>query len=91
MSDSWSHNEVEIIIADYFDMLMKELSGIPLNKTEHRKRLLHHLNNRSEGSIEFKHQNISAILIRHGQPYIRGYLPRYNYQRVLEEKVIAYL
>lgn len=49
------------------------------------------LENRSEGSIEFKYQNVSAVLINLGQPYIKGYLPRYNYQKILEDKVIDYL
>lgn len=91
MHDAWSNYEVEIIVADYFNMLTDELSGNPINKTEHRRKLLSLLKNRSEGSIEFKHQNISAILISLGQPYIRGYLPRYNYQNILEDKVTEYL
>ncbi|MCF8228607.1 MAG: DUF3883 domain-containing protein [Bacteroidales bacterium] len=87
----WSNIEVETIISDYFSMLSLEISGKSYSKAEHRRALLPLLNNRSEGSIEFKHQNISAVLIKLGQPYIKGYLPRYNYQRILEEKVIEYL
>jgi len=91
MKDSWSKIEVKIIVADYFDMLIKELNRIPYKKSEHRKLILPLLHNRSEGSIEFKHQNISAILINLGKPYINGYLPRYNYQNLLEDEVINYL
>jgi hypothetical protein len=91
MTDSWSKIEVEIIVADYFDMLIKELNRIPYNKAEHRRQILPFLQTRSEGSIEFKHQNISAILINLGRPYINGYLPRYNYQNLLEDEVIDYL
>lgn len=91
MNDSWSNTEVEIIIADYFQMLSLELAGIPYSKADHRRKLKPLLNNRSEGSIEFKHQNISAILIKLGKPYITGYLPRKNYQRYLEDKVIDHL
>src|SRR5690554_8096402 len=87
----WSGIEVELIVADYFSMLSKELSGKQYKKSEHRRSLLALLKDRSEGSIEFKHQNISAVLIKLGQPYIKGYLPRYNYQRMLEDKVIDYL
>ena len=87
----WSSLEVELIVADYFNMLSKELSGRDYKKSEHRRSLLALLNDRSEGSIEFKHQNISAVLIKLGQPYIKGYLPRYNYQSMLEDKVIDYL
>ncbi|MBX2928048.1 MAG: DUF3883 domain-containing protein [Saprospiraceae bacterium] len=88
---NWSNYEVELIVADYFKMLSDELSGNSYKKSEHRKALLPLLNNRSEGSIEFKHQNISAILVRLGQPYVKGYLPRYNYQKILEDVVVRYL
>lgn len=91
MTGEWSNTEVQLIIADYFSMLSAELKGESYSKAQHRRALLPLLNNRSEGSVEFKHQNISAVLIKLGQPFIKGYLPRYNYQRVLEEKVIEYL
>ncbi len=91
MPDQWSLREVKLIVNDYFAMLTDELSGKKVNKSFHRKALLPLLDNRSEGSIEYKHQNISAVLIILGQPYIRGYLPRYNYQKILEEAVIDYL
>ena len=91
MTTDWSNIELDLIIADYFSMLRMELSDIAYNKAEHRRNLLPFLNNRSEGSIEFKHQNISAVLAILGQPFIKGYLPRYNYQRLLEDKVIDYL
>ena len=91
MSDSWSNIEVELIVADYFQMLSAELIGETFSKAEHRRAILPLLANRSDGSVEFKHQNISAILINQGQPYIKGYLPRFNFQKILEEKVIEYL
>lgn len=91
MSDSWSNIEVELIVADYFNMLSAELKGESYSKAVHRRAILPLLTNRSEGSIEFKHQNISAVLINQGQPYIKGYLPRFNFQKILEEKVIEYL
>ena len=87
----WSDIEVELIIEDYFQMLQKELTGQEYNKTEHRNRLIKLLNNRSDGSIEFKHQNISAALINLGSPYIKGYKPRWNYQQLLEVKIQEYL
>jgi hypothetical protein len=87
----WSIKEAELIVADYFNMLTLELSEKEYSKAEHRRNLFPFLNNRSEGSIEFKHQNISAVLINFGQPYIKGYLPRYNYQKILEEFVAKYL
>lgn len=91
MPDDWSEQEVELTVADYFQMLQEELGGRPYNKSLYRRRLLQYLNNRTESSIEFKHQNISAVLAKFGVPFIRGYKPRWNYQQILEEKVAAYL
>jgi len=79
----WSCEEVEAIVADYLQMLTMELAGQNFNKTEHRRRLQSKLNGRSDGSIEFKHGNISAAMIDLGFPYIRGYKPRANYQALL--------
>lgn len=73
-------------------MLRAELSGEPVNKTEHRRRLARELGGRSDGSIEFKHANISAVLLNVGDlPYIDGYKPRGNYQQLLERVVLERL
>jgi len=74
-------------VADYFDMLAAELAGVPYSKAAHRRRLIALLDHRSEQSIEFKHANISAVLIELGFPYISGYRPRSNYQQLLYEIV----
>lgn len=87
----WSQLECELIVRDYLDMLLEELGGIPYSKAEHRRSLLPHLDNRSEGSIEYKHQNISAVLIDLGLPYIRGYKPAFNYQTLLATVVAEHV
>jgi hypothetical protein len=86
-AEPWSRSEVEAIVADYFHMLTQELAGQSYNKTEHRRALAAKLNDRSDGSIERKHQNISAILIELGCPYIGGYKPLGNYQALLRDVV----
>jgi len=91
MSEDWSNHEVSLIVADYFDMLELELLHQPFNKAAHRRELLPKLEHRSNGSIEFKHQNISAVLMDMGQPYIKGYKGRDNYQQLLQDHVIKYL
>jgi hypothetical protein len=91
MSLAWSASEIEFIIADYFSMLVDELRGRAINKAQHRKQLKSLLNNRSDGSIEFKHQNISAVLIKHGIPFIKGYKPMWNFQQALEDKILEHL
>ena len=89
--DEWSRDEVEATVADYFDMLRHELAGLAINKAEHNERLRRFLQNRSRGSVEFKHANISAVLTLHGYPYIDGYKPRFNFQALLEQVVLEYL
>lgn len=87
MPEAWSVLEVESAVADYFDMLGKELRREPYNKAEHNRHLQRVLQNRPKGSIERKHQNISAILISLGYPYINGYKPLGNYQQLLRDVV----
>lgn len=79
----WSREEVEAIVADYLQMLTMELAGQSFNKTQHRQRLQGQLSGRSNASIEFKHCNISAVMLHLGFPYIRGYQPRSSYQALL--------
>lgn len=74
-------------MADYFDMLAAELAGVSYSKATHRRKLVGLLSNRSEQSVEFKHANVSAVLIELGFPYISGYKPRSNYQQLLYEVI----
>jgi hypothetical protein len=87
----WNEQEVRLIVADYFAMLDAELNGEPYRKSEHRKALIPQLSGRSEGSVEFKHQNVSAVLVEQGRPYIEGYKPRGNYQGLLATEVESFL
>ena len=91
MANDWSQQEVQAIVADYFDMLIAELQGRPFSKTDHRRTLLPQLNGRSEGSIEYKYQNISAVLHQKGFRYVDGYKPHGNYQRSVVGIVDEYL
>lgn len=92
MAKNWSEREVEAAVEDYFQMLRSEMAGLQVNKTKHRKALRELLDDRSDGSVEFKHQNISAVLMERKLPFIAGYKPALNYQRlVLPDVVQAYL
>jgi hypothetical protein len=88
---TWTDIENDLIVANYFAMLADYVSGRPCSKAEHRRALLPLLNNRSEGSIEFKHQNISAVLVGLGEDRIPGYKPAFNYQMALEDAVDRWL
>ena len=87
MSDDWSQQEVEIIVEDYLAMLALELRSQDYNKAERNRELQKLLPARSRGSIEFKHANISAVMIEMGYPYVDGYKPRSNFQGLLQEVV----
>jgi hypothetical protein len=49
------------------------------------------LHSRTEGSIEFKHQNISAVLKGLGENWIPGYKPAFNFQMTLVDAVARWL
>ena len=91
VGQDWTTEEVEAVVSDYFEMLRLEASKANYNKSEHNENLRAKLHARSKGSIELKHQNISAILDQLGLPYIRGYKPRSNWQTLLRQSVIAYV
>lgn len=90
MADVWSDAEIDLIVGDYFAMLSDELGGRAFNKAEHN-RALQELIPRSRSSIEFKHQNISAVLVGLGQPWIDGYKPAANFQNALVDGVLRWL
>jgi hypothetical protein len=87
---NWTGEELDLIVADYFLMLDDEAAGVPFNKAQHN-RLLRSKINRNESSIEFKHQNISAVLQQLGLPRIRGYMPAANYQKAIIPAIDRYL
>ena len=68
-------------------MLRMELADQPFNKAERNRQLQEALADRSHGSVEYKHQNISAVLIEMGYPYVQGYKPMGNYQDLLRDVV----
>ena len=90
-SGSWTYEENDLIVADYFAMLADDMVERPYNKAEHRRALLPLLNDRSEGSVEFKHQNISAVLKGLGEDWIPGYKPAFNFQMSLVDAVVRWL
>jgi len=87
----WTDEENDLIVADYFAMLADDISARRYSKAEHRRALLPLLNDRSEGSVEFKHQNISAVLKGLGEDWIPGYKPAFNFQMTLVDAVARWL
>jgi hypothetical protein len=86
----WADWEVDVIVADYFEMLKRNLSGQPFVKAA-RNEALQQIIPRSRKSIEFKHCNISAVLMKLGIKPLPGYAPLANYQNALIDGVERYL
>jgi hypothetical protein len=86
----WTDAEVDLIVADYFAMLEADLAGQAYVKAHHNA-VLRELIGRSRGSVEYKHQNISAVLLELGMPWLLGYKPAANYQNSLVDGIDRYL
>ena len=87
---NWTCAELDAIVADYFAMLRDEIRGASYNKAEHRRELKRTID-RSDGSIEFKHCNITAVLEELGVTGITGYKRRDNYQAAILDAIARYL
>lgn len=86
----WTDEENDAIVADYFAMLDAELAGRRYNKAAHNRALRDRIG-RERASIEFKHQNISAVLQGLGEDWIRGYKPAFNFQVALVDAVARWV
>jgi hypothetical protein len=87
---NWQDDELDAIVADYFSMLLLELSGNAYVKSRHSAALMAKIG-RSHRSVEFKHQNISAALDELGMPWIPGYKPKLNFQNAIFDAIDRYI
>lgn len=87
---NWTDEELDLIVADYFAMLRAEQAGLPYVKAHHAAELMARTG-RTHRSVEFKHMNISAVLEEIGQPTIRGYKAKPNYQRAILDAIERHL
>lgn len=86
----WQSDELDAIVADYFAMLSADIAGRPYVKSKHSAALMAQIG-RTHRSVEFKHQNISAVLDELGLPWIPGYMPKRNYQNAIFGAIDRYL
>lgn len=84
--EDWDPLEVDRVVAEYFWMLEAQRTGMPFVKLHRAKSLASEIE-RSRGSVEFKHQNISAVLQELSVAPLQGYAPRRNYQKLLVDAV----
>ncbi|HEY3441617.1 MAG TPA: DUF3883 domain-containing protein [Paludibaculum sp.] len=86
----WRDDELDLIVGDYFEMLEDDPHGRPYVKSRHSHALMAQIG-RTHRSVEFKHQNISAVLDELGMPWIPGYIPKRNYQNAIFDAIDRYL
>lgn len=90
MAGDWTDGQNDAIVADYFAMLAADIVGRTYSKAEHNRRLQAVIG-RPRGSIEYKHQNISAVLKGLGEDWLPGYKPAFNFQTSLVDAVVRWL
>lgn len=83
---NWSREENEFTVAQYFQLLNEELANQEPTKVAFNRRV-QEATGRSRGSVEYKFQNISAVLHDLHAPWVEGYKPASNYQRDLADAV----
>lgn len=88
--EDWTDAQNDALVADYFAMLADDLAGRRYNKAAHNRALQSAIG-RTRGSIEFKHQNVSAVLKGLGEAWVTGYLPAFNFQDSLIDAVARWL
>ena len=88
--EDWSDEENDALVADYFAMFTAAETGRAYSKTDHRNALMGVIE-RSKGSIEFKHQNVSAVLLGRAEDWLPGYKPAANFQDSLVDAVARWL
>ena len=87
----WNWLECELVVDLYFNMLEMQVSNQPFVKRQLYSNLIPSLNNRNIKSVESKCQNVSAIMVQYGYPYVTGLKPRWKYQKQLEKVVLTRL
>jgi 5-methylcytosine-specific restriction enzyme A len=75
----WTNQELEAAAEAYLWMLKQEQDDTPYSKAEVNQSLRAGvLSGRTKASIEYRMQNVSAVLEEIGQPRVEGYLPAAN-------------
>lgn len=83
---TWTQDEIDLVVSDYFDMRAKFLRGEHFVKARHYERIIE-VTGRTKPSVELKYMNISAALERLCLPWLKGYVPRRKFQNALLQSV----
>jgi 5-methylcytosine-specific restriction protein A len=77
--DRWTYEELHYCVMIYRQLWLADRQGRKVNKAQYRRDALEGpLKGRSNGSYEYRMQNISAVIDELGLPIVSGYLPRRN-------------
>jgi hypothetical protein len=84
----WTDEELQAAVMAYIDMLARERSGHRVNKAEENRKLrAGPLSGRTQGSVEFRMQNISHVLHARGLSWIEGYKPARHTGAVIQQRI----
>ncbi len=90
----WSDDELAAAARAYLDMLRQEIAGHAYIKRDITRSLLEPgaaLETRTLASVEYRMQNISAVMEEMGLPRIKGYMPAKNIGTDSKERLKALL
>lgn len=82
----WEADEIGPVVDAYFEMLDNDIRRIQINKAA-KYRELSAITGRTIKSVERKFRNISAVLAKLEEPWIRGLLPDTNFQNALSAAI----
>ncbi len=82
----WEADDIAPVFNAYFEMLDNDLRRIQVNKAA-KYRELSAITGRTIKSVERKFRNISAVLAKLEEPWIRGLLPDNNFQNALSDAI----
>lgn len=88
--EKWADEEIKASIEAYLSMLDMERRGRPYNKSAINRELRDGpLGGRSKASLEYRMQNISAVMEDLGLERIKGYVPAKNVGPSVKAKIVA--
>lgn len=90
--DEWSDAELEAAVEAYLGMLAAEQANHPYSKAEINSGLREgQLSGRTKGSVEYRMQNISAVLLELGHAWLPGYKPAHNVGLGVKQRLLTIL
>lgn len=88
----WTDEELRAATEAYLSMLDDERHGRKYSKADVNRTLREGpLSTRTKGSIEYRMENISAVLHNLGRPFIEGYKPHQNLGARVEQRILGIL